>query len=124
MPKPTAHPEPAEALLPVLIELFRDRGVDRMAIEVIVAALAELGRPITATKLTRTLKPLGAAPRQFRLSGRRVWGYLAADLAEAQGAGPAAEGCDVALPSTTWAEFRFGQRFQRPSSANRTRLSL
>jgi hypothetical protein len=95
MPKPGDCPEfTAAALLPVLIEVFRERAVDRLRTEEVVAALGErLGRPVTANRLARTLKPCGVTPRQFRLSGRRVWGYLAADLAEAQGAGPAAEGC-------------------------------
>jgi hypothetical protein len=91
MPKPSAMPEPtAAALLLELLELFRERGADRLPTEEAVAALgARLGRPITANRLARTLKPHGAVPRQFRLAGRRVWGYLLADLAG---------GRDAALP--------------------------
>jgi hypothetical protein len=95
----------AEALRLELLELFRERGVDRMATEAIVAALGEKqGRPITANRLARTLKPCGIAPRQFRLQGVRVWGYLAADLAESrdaalpregQGGGLSEESCDA-----------------------------
>jgi hypothetical protein len=88
MPEPGDRPEPADkALLPALIELFRGRGVDRLPTEEVVAALAErLGRPITATRLARTLGPQGVAPRQYRASGQRVRGYLLADLAESRDA--------------------------------------
>jgi hypothetical protein len=53
-PRDQSQPDPAEALLGALIELFRERAVDRLATEEIVAALAErLGRPVTANRLAR-----------------------------------------------------------------------
>jgi hypothetical protein len=97
------------ALLLELLELFRERGVDRLPTEEIVAALGErLGRTITAHRLARTLKPLGVAPRQFRLHGRQRWGYLLADVTESrdaalslesQSAGPSAESRNAAPPA-------------------------
>jgi hypothetical protein len=103
MPEPADRPEPTgEALLRELREVFRSRGVDRLATETIVAALVERqGRPITAHRLARMLKPYGVAPRQFRMpgSGRRVWGYLLSDLAESQGADLSAESRDAAPPA-------------------------
>jgi Protein of unknown function (DUF3631) len=99
MPKPIALPEPtAAALLPELLELFREHGVDRLPTDEAVAALgARLGRPITANRLARTLKPYGIVPRQFRLQGRRAWGYLLSDLAEGRDAAPLAERRDAEL---------------------------
>jgi hypothetical protein len=97
MPKPIALPEPtAAALLPALIDLFRGRGVDRLPTEEVVAALgARLGRPITANRLARTLKPCGIGPRQFRMQGRRAWGYYARDFAESRDAEPSVESRDA-----------------------------
>jgi hypothetical protein len=85
MPDPRAQSELiAEALLGTLIEVFRGRGVDRLATPEAVAALAErLGRPVTANRLARTLGPAGVKRRQFRIGGRRVWGYAVGDLAGA-----------------------------------------
>jgi hypothetical protein len=99
MPEPPARSEPtAAALLPVLIELFRERAADRLATEAVVAALGErLGRPITANRLTRVLGPCGVRPRQFRLQGVRVWGYLLSDLAEPCDAAPPREAQSAGL---------------------------
>jgi Protein of unknown function (DUF3631) len=94
----TAAAPPLPPLLPALRALFQGLGADRLPTEAVVAALAERlgGAPITATRLARTLKPYGVAPRQFRVpgSGRRVWGYCLHDL-------PAApvEGRDAAPPA-------------------------
>jgi hypothetical protein len=80
------RPEAGAALLRDLRDLFRERGAERLPTEEIVAALAaRQGRPITAHRLARMLKPSGVAPRQFRMpgsgpcvrtrsSGRRAWG--------------------------------------------------
>jgi len=97
VPKPSAMPEPTAVELRLeLLELFRERGVDRLPTEEVVAALAaRLGRPVTANRLARTLKPHGVAPRQFRVQGRRVWGYCARDLAESRDADPPGESRDV-----------------------------
>jgi hypothetical protein len=88
------QPETAAAALVLeLLELFRERGAERLPTEEIVAALAERrGRPITAHRLARMLKPYGVAPRQFRMpgSGRRAWGYRLSDLAEIRDAEPSA----------------------------------
>jgi hypothetical protein len=99
MPKLTDRPEPADkALLPALVEVFRARGANRLGTGEIVAALGErLGRPITANRLARTLKPYGAALRQFRLAGERVWGYLLADLARGRDAEPPVESRDAGV---------------------------
>jgi hypothetical protein len=99
-PKPPApRALTAEALLSVLLEVFRERGVARLPTEELAAALAERGGwTITSTKLTRTLTPCGVRPRQYRVRGRRVWGYLAADLAAALDSGRAAEIHDAAPP--------------------------
>jgi hypothetical protein len=104
MPAPRVQPEPtAEALLRALIEVFRKRGVDQLGAPEVVAALGERqGRPITASRLARTLKPYGVAPRQFRLAGRQTWGYLLADVLAG-----GVEGRDTAPPSESrdaWAE--------------------
>jgi Protein of unknown function (DUF3631) len=106
--QPQPCPEPAaEALLRDLRALFRGRGVDRLATAEIVAALgARLGRPLTAHRLARMLKPHGVAPRQFRMpgsgpcvrtrsSGRRAWGYRLHDLAERRDAAPPVESRDA-----------------------------
>jgi hypothetical protein len=122
MPEPIALSElTAAALLPELLELFREHGVDRLPTEVIVEALgARLGRPITAHQLARTLKPSGIGPRQFRIQGRRAWGYCLSDLAESRDAslsgesrdaGPLAESRDAEIcaggdardPAAEWA---------------------
>jgi hypothetical protein len=99
MPEPTARPEPtAEALLPALRALFRERGVDRLGTPEIVAALSAcLGRPITAHRLARTLGPVGVRPRQFRIAGRPTWGYLASDLPEGRDAAPPVERRDAGV---------------------------
>jgi hypothetical protein len=53
----------AEALRRELRALFRERGIDRLPTEEVVEALVErLGRPITATRLARTLGPHGVGP--------------------------------------------------------------
>jgi hypothetical protein len=92
----------APALLHALHDLLRGRGVDRLPTEAAVAALGErLGGPITATRLARTLKPYGVAPRQYRVSGsgRRVWGYclhdLPADSVESRDTAPPDESRDT-----------------------------
>jgi Protein of unknown function (DUF3631) len=86
----------AAELLPVLRTLFRERGVDRLPTDEVVAALGErLGRPITANRLARTLKPHGVAPRQFRIQGRRAWGYCLRDLVERRDADPPVERRDT-----------------------------
>jgi hypothetical protein len=98
----TAAP-PLPPLLPALRALFQGLGADRLPTEAVVAALAERlgGAPITATRLARTLKPYGVAPRQFRVpgSGRRVWGYCLHDLpaapVESRDAVPPAESRDT-----------------------------
>jgi hypothetical protein len=73
---------PLPPLLLALRALFHGRGVDRLPTEAVVAALGErLGRPVTAHRVALALKPHGVAPRQFRLAGRRVWGYCLSDLA-------------------------------------------
>jgi hypothetical protein len=87
------------ALLRDLRDLFRERGVDRLATGEIVAAAGErLGRSITANRLARTLGAYGVAPRQFRMpagSGRRVWGYRLDDLAESRDAPLSGESRDA-----------------------------
>jgi hypothetical protein len=102
MPAPRDQSEPdaaAEALLRALIEVFRERGVDRLPTEEVVAALGKrLGRPISANRVARSLKPYGVRPRQFRIGGRRVWGYLLADLLEGPAAGLSVESCDANPP--------------------------
>jgi hypothetical protein len=99
MPKLGDCPEfTAAAVLPALIELFRERGADRLGTDEVVAALGErLGRSITANRLARTLGAYGAAPRQFRMpgSGRRAWGYRLSDLAERRDAEPPVESRDT-----------------------------
>jgi hypothetical protein len=81
MPAPAGPLDPAAAaLLCEVRALFHARGAERLPTEEVVAALAAGGRSITATRLTRTLKPLGAAPRQFRVEGRPRWGYRLSDL--------------------------------------------
>jgi hypothetical protein len=78
---PACVPPTAAALLHALRGVFRDHGAARLPTEAVVAALAaRLGQPITATRVTRTLKPLGVEPRQFRIAGRRAWGYCLSDL--------------------------------------------
>jgi len=75
----------AAELLPVLRALCRELGTDRLPTdEAVVALSAWSGQPITANRLARTLKPLGIAPRQFRVRGERRWGYLLTDLAESR----------------------------------------
>jgi hypothetical protein len=70
--------------------LFRERGAERLPTAAIVAALGgRLGRPISAHRLARTLGPYGAAPRQFRAAGRRMWGYYRHDLPDDGGDAPA-----------------------------------
>jgi hypothetical protein len=69
------RPEAGAALLRDLRALFRERGAERLPTAAIVVALgARHGRPITAHRLARLLKPSGATPRQFRAAGRRMWG--------------------------------------------------
>jgi hypothetical protein len=99
----TAAAPPLPPVLPALRALFQGLGADRLPTEAVVAALAERlgGAPITATRLARTLKPYGVAPRQFRVSGsgRRVWGYCLHDLpaapVESRDTAPPAESRDT-----------------------------
>jgi hypothetical protein len=102
MPAPAGPPDPvAAALLREVRALFHARGAERLPTEEVVAALAAGGRSITATRLTRTLKPLGAAPRQFRVEGRVRWGYHLNDLpaVPAEGRDAPKETEAVALPT-------------------------
>jgi hypothetical protein len=100
MPEPPSRPGPTTAaLLRELRDLLRGRGVGRLPTEEVVAALAgRPGGPVTANRLGRMLRPHGVAPRQYRTpgSGRRVWGYLLADLPESRDTAPPGESRDSA----------------------------